>query len=101
MRNARLDYTDVVLPTRISRKENYMLKILALVLVALSIGYAFHAPAQPRIDTRPAVAPIQSSSSNGVSFAWFYDPAERTVYACRAGQGVADTIECKAKTSLP
>ena len=30
MRNARLDYTDAVRPTRISRKENYMLKILAL-----------------------------------------------------------------------
>ena len=29
------------------------------------------------------------------------DPAERTVYACRAGQGGADPIECKAKTTLP
>lgn len=78
-----------------------MLKILALILVLLSVGYAFHAPAQTRIDTRPTVTPIQSSSSNGVSFAWFYDPAERTVYACRAGQGAADTVECKARTSLP
>jgi hypothetical protein len=78
-----------------------MLKTLILILVALSIGYAFHAPAQPRIDTRPAVMPIQSSSSNGVSFAWFYDPAERTVYVCRAGQGGADAVECKARTSLP
>jgi hypothetical protein len=78
-----------------------MLRIVFVVLVALSIGYAFHAPAQTRIDTRPSVAPIQSSSSNGVSFAWFYDPAERTVYACRAGQGAADAVECKARTSLP
>ncbi len=77
-----------------------MLKILVLVFAALAVGYAFHAPAQPRIDTRPAVTPIQSSSSNGVSFVWFYDPAEGIVYACRAGQGVADTVECKAKTSL-
>jgi hypothetical protein len=83
-----------------SRKENYMLKILVLVLVAVSVGYAFHAPAQSRIDTRPAVTPIPSSSSNGVSFVWFYDPAERIVYACRAGQGLADTVECKAKTTL-
>ncbi len=78
-----------------------MLKTVVLVVVALSIGYAFHAPAQPRVDTRPALAPIQSSSSNGVSFAWFYDPAERTVYVCRAGQGPADAVECKARTSLP
>lgn len=78
-----------------------MFKTLILILVALSIGYAFHALAQGRIDTRPAVTPIQSSSSNGVSFVWFYDQAERTVYVCRAGQGAGDGVECKAKTSLP
>jgi len=78
-----------------------MIKILTLVVVAALTGYAVHVLGQTRVDTRAAVTPIVSSSSNGVSFAWFYDPAERTVYACRAGQGGADTIECKAKTTLP
>ena len=78
-----------------------MIKILALVAVAALTGYTLHVLAQIRVDTRAAVTPIVSSSSNGVSFAWFYDPAERTVYACRAGQGGADTVECKAKTALP
>ena len=78
-----------------------MIKILTLVVVAALTGYAVHVLGQTRVDTRAAVTPIVSSSSNGISFAWFYDPAERTVYACRAGQGGADTIECKAKTALP
>jgi hypothetical protein len=78
-----------------------MIKTLVLVVVAALTGYALHALAQPRIDTRAAVTPIVSSSSNGISFAWFYDPAERTVYVCRAGQGGADTVECKARTALP
>ena len=78
-----------------------MIKILTLVVVAALTGYAVHVLSQTRVDTRAAVTPIVSSSSNGISFAWFYDPAERTVYACRAGQGGADTIECKAKTALP
>ena len=78
-----------------------MIKILALVVVAVLTGYTLHVLAQTRVDTRAAVTPIVSSSSNGISFAWFYDPAERTVYACRAGQGGVDTIECKAKTALP
>jgi hypothetical protein len=78
-----------------------MIKILALVVVAALTGYTLHVLAQPRVDTRAAVTPIVSSSSNGVSFAWFYDPAERTVYVCRAGQGGADTVECKARTALP
>ena len=78
-----------------------MMKILALVVLAALTGYTLHVLAQTRVDTRAAVTPIVSSSSNGISFAWFYDPAERTVYACRAGQGGADPIECKAKTTLP
>ena len=78
-----------------------MIKILTLVVVAALTGYAVHVLGQTRVDTRAAVTPILSSSSNGVSFAWFYDPAQRTVYVCRAGQSSADTLECKAKAALP
>jgi hypothetical protein len=78
-----------------------MIKTLTLVVIAAATGYALHVLAQPRVDTRAAVTPIVSSSSNGVSFAWFYDPAERTVFVCRAGQGGADSVECKARTTLP
>ena len=53
-----------------------MIRILALVAAVALTGYALHLLAQPRIDTRTAVTPIASSSSNGVSFAWFYDPAD-------------------------
>ena len=42
-----------------------------------------------------------TSSSNGVSFAWFYDSTDRAVYVCRAAQGAADAIECKPKALLP
>jgi len=76
-----------------------MMRILALVAAVALTGYALHLLAQPRIDTRTAVTPIASSSSNGVSFAWFYDPADRAVYVCRASPG--DTVECKARTTLP
>ena len=78
-----------------------MMKILALVVVAALTGYTLHVLAQTRVDTRAAVTPIVSSSSNGISFAWFYDPAERTVYVCRVGQSSTDTPECKARTALP
>lgn len=78
-----------------------MVKSVALVLVAVLGVYALRAIAQGRIDVRPAVTPMGSSSSNGVSFAWFYDAAARTVYLCRAGQGVADALECKVKATLP
>jgi hypothetical protein len=76
-----------------------MIRILALVAAVTLTGYALHLLAQPRVDTRAAVTPIASSSSNGVSFAWFYDPADHAVYVCRAGVG--DTVECKARTTLP
>ena len=76
-----------------------MIRILALVVAVALTGYALHLLAQPRVDTRSAVTPIASSSSNGVSFAWFYDPADRAVYVCRAGPG--ETVECKARTTLP
>ncbi len=76
-----------------------MIRTLALVAAVALTGYTLHLLAQPRVDTRSAVTPIASSSSNGVSFAWFYDPADRAVYVCRAGSG--ETVECKARTTLP
>ena len=78
-----------------------MTKFLALPLLAALAGYALYAFAQPRLDVRAAVTPIGSSSSNGTSFAWFYDPADRSVYVCRAGQAGGDAVECKARTTLP
>ena len=77
-----------------------MIKIGSLLLVAAIATYAFHAFAQIRADVRPAMTPISSSSSNGISFAWFYDSTERTVYVCRIGQAPGETVECKAKTTL-
>jgi hypothetical protein len=77
-----------------------MKRIAALVLAAAAAGYALHALAQSRFDVRPTAAPIGTSSSNGISFAWFYDPAERTVYVCRTG-GSGDALECKARAQLP
>ena len=78
-----------------------MIKLAAFVFVAVLTGYGFHAWAQARFDVRPAVTSVASSSSNGVSFAWFHDSTTQTIYVCRAGQGVADMLECKAKTTLP
>jgi hypothetical protein len=78
-----------------------MKKIAALIVVAVIAGYGLHAFAQGRIDMRPSVTPIGSSSSNGISFAWFYDATERTVYVCRSGHGNGDTVECRARVSLP
>jgi hypothetical protein len=77
-----------------------MMKVAAFVVVAVLTGYGFHVFAQGRIDVRPALTPMASSSSNGVSFAWFYDPTLHTVYVCRAGQGISETLECKARTTL-
>ncbi len=76
-------------------------KVAALVLVAVLAGYGFHSLAQVRPDIRQAVTAIGTSSSNGISFVWFYEPTERAVYVCRAGQGGADPVECKAKATLP
>jgi hypothetical protein len=42
-----------------------------------------------------------SSSSNETFFAWLYDATERMVYVCRAGHGSGDTVERKARTTLP
>lgn len=78
-----------------------MIKAAGFVLLAVLAGYGFHVWGQARIDVRPAVTAVASSSSNGVSFAWFYDTTTHTIYVCRAGQGVADTLECKSKATLP
>jgi hypothetical protein len=78
-----------------------MIKVVVPVVVAALTGYALHALAQARFDTRSAVTPITSSSSEGVSFAWFYDPADRTVYACQTARGAQSAVDCKAKTNLP
>ena len=77
-----------------------MIKIGSLLLVAAIATYGFHAFAQIRADVRPSMTPIGSSSSNGISFAWFYDSTERTVFVCRIGQAAGETVECKAKTTL-
>ena len=78
-----------------------MLKFFVVVLVAVLAGYGLHAFAQSRFEVRPAVSALGNSSSNGVSFAWFYDPADRTVYVCRVGSGAGDGVECKSRTTLP
>lgn len=78
-----------------------MKKVVAVIAASAIAGYALHALAQVRMDVRPAVVAIGSSSSNGISFAWFYDQTERTVFVCRAGHGSGDTVECRARTSLP
>jgi hypothetical protein len=82
-------------------KEKVMIKMAGLLLVAATVGYGLHAFGQVRADVRPAMAAVGSSSSNGVSFAWFYDSTERTVVACRIGQAPGDTVDCKARTTLP
>jgi hypothetical protein len=74
-----------------------MTRILVSVIVATLAGYAL---AQVRIDTRSAVAAIASSSSEGVSFVWFYDPSDHAVYACQT-RGGQNTVECKARATLP
>lgn len=78
-----------------------MSRVTVVLIAALLAGYALHAWAQGRIDLRSAVTPMGTSSSNGISFAWFYDSTERIVYVCRAAQAAADAIDCKAKTQLP
>ena len=78
-----------------------MTKIAALMLVAVIAGYGFHALAQGRPDVRQTVTPIGTSSSNGLSFVWFYESTTRAVYVCRTGQSGADPVECKAGTTLP
>jgi len=77
-----------------------MIKIAAMALLATCAGYGIYAFGQGRLDARPTVVTLSSSSSNGMSFAWLYDPTERTVYVCRVG-GSAESLDCKAKATLP
>ena len=78
-----------------------MIKIAGLLLVAAIATYGLHAFGQIRADVRTAVMPIGSSSSNGISYAWFYESNERAVFVCRIGQAPGDTVDCKAKATLP
>ena len=77
-----------------------MIRIATVVLMVVCAGYGFYAFGQARFDARASVVTLGSSSSNGISFAWLYDPTERTVYVCRTAAN-ADTLDCKAKTTLP
>ena len=75
------------------------MKAAAFILVSILIGYGAYALAQNRLEVRPSLTPVTSSSSNGVSFAWFHDPASRTVYACVVGP--SNAMDCKASAVLP
>jgi hypothetical protein len=77
-----------------------MMKLLGLLLAAAIGTYGFHALGQSRIDVRPSMMPIGSSSSNGASFAWFYESTGRTVVVCRIGPAPADVVDCKARSTL-
>jgi hypothetical protein len=74
------------------------MKAAALVVVSLLVGYGAYGWAQSRVDVRPSLTPIASSSSNGMSFAWFYDASSRTVYACVVS---APHMDCKISAVLP
>lgn len=79
-----------------------MSRVIVLLLGAVLAGYALLAWAQQgRIDVRTAITPMGTSSSNGISFAWFYDSTDRSVYVCRATQAGGDSIDCRAKAQLP
>ena len=77
-----------------------MTKLAVLIFCGVLAGYALHAFAQNRVDIRTAVTAMGTSSSNSVSFAWFFDPANRTVYVCRA-QSAGESVDCKATTTRP
>jgi len=78
-----------------------MFKFVSLFVAAVIATYAIHALGQFRADARAAPTPIGNSSANGTSFAWFYDQSERTVIVCRITQGSTETVDCKAKATLP
>lgn len=78
-----------------------MRKTLVIAACAALLGYVIAALAQPRTDLRPPLVAVASSSSNGTSFAWFYDTAERAVILCRSGSAAGDTLDCKARATLP
>jgi predicted GNAT superfamily acetyltransferase len=78
-----------------------MSKIAAIAFIAVLAGYGIRAVAQREIDVRPAAVPVGTSSSNGVSFAWFYESSERAVYVCRVDAAPRDKVACSAKAMLP
>ena len=79
-----------------------MVKIAVVLVLVVMAAYGIQAPGQLlRADARPAMTPIGTSSSNGTSFAWFFDSGERVVIACRNGQAPGDALDCKAKATLP
>lgn len=78
-----------------------MFRMLVLIIVAGLAGYGIHAFAQNRIDVEPAVTAVGTSSSNGVSFAWFYESADRKVYVCRTGPKRGDLVHCSGQVTLP
>ena len=77
-----------------------MVKFFVLLVIAGLATFGLHAVAQIRADVRPSMTPIASSSSNGISYTWFYDSTERTVIVCRIGQAPGDAVDCKAKATL-
>lgn len=78
-----------------------MIRNVSWLIIAAIAAYGLHAYAQIRTDARAAMTPIGSSSSNGISFAWFYDSTERAVVVCRAGGAPTDTLDCRARATLP
>ena len=77
------------------------MKLVSVVVLVVLAAYGAFAWAQQRLDARPSLTPITSSSSNGFSFTWFYDFSSRAVYVCVAGSDPASRIECKASAAIP
>jgi hypothetical protein len=75
------------------------MKAIAFALVFSLAAYGAYALAQARVDVRPSLTPIASSSSNGASFAWFFDPSSRTVYACVISD--PPKLDCRISAALP
>ena len=74
-----------------------MMRTVMLALVSILAGYGIYAFAQGRVSVQQPLTPIASSSSNDLSYAWFYDGDARAVYVCRAS---SSTVDC-ARGTLP
>jgi hypothetical protein len=81
--------------------EVAMVKAITFTLLGACAAFGFNAFAQFRPELQAPASAIASSSSNGVSYAWFYDASSRSVYVCRTGQSSGEAVDCKAKTALP